>query len=115
VVTKLIHTWLVWGNGPRYAPGDWYLQRDGSMPGTTSVAGSRGNDGFDFCFIFNTRNWPLGSSPSPPDDLANTINSLLDEFDASKQRFTGRRGSQPLPDRGATLVRRRVTPPNSHS
>jgi CubicO group peptidase (beta-lactamase class C family) len=107
VVTKLIHTWLVWGNGPRYAPGDWYLQRDGSMPGTTSVAGSRGNDGFDFCFIFNTRNWPLGSSPSPPDDLANTINSLLDEFDSPDQRFTGQRGPQPLPDRGETLVRRR--------
>ncbi len=107
VMTTLIHTWLVWGNGRRYAPGDWYLQRDGSMPGTTSVAGSRGNDGFDFCFIFNTRNWPPGSSPSPPDDLASTINSLLDEFDASNQRFTGRRGSQPLPDRGDALVRGR--------
>jgi CubicO group peptidase (beta-lactamase class C family) len=109
VVTKLIHTWLVWGNGPRYAPGDWYLQRDGSMPGTTSVAGSRGNDGFDFCFIFNTRNWPPGSSPSPPDDLATTINSLLDDFDAPHQRYTGRRASQPLPDHGEALVRRRRT------
>jgi len=107
IVTKLIHTWLVWGNGPRYAPGDWYLQRDGSMPGTTSVAGSRGNDGFDFCFIFNTRNWPPGSSASPPDDLADTINSLLDDFDAPDRRFTGRRGSQPLPDRGEALLRRR--------
>jgi hypothetical protein len=70
------------------------------------VAGSRGNDGFDFCFIFNTRNWPPGSSPSPPDDLATTINSLLDQFDSGNQRFTGRRGSQPLPERGEALLRR---------
>ncbi len=107
VVTALIHTWLVWGNGKRPAPGTWYLQRDGSMPGTTAVAGSRGNDGVDFCFIFNTRNWPAGSSASPPDDLAAALNTLLDTFDPAAAPYGGVRRAQPLPDLGETLLRRR--------
>jgi CubicO group peptidase (beta-lactamase class C family) len=107
-VTTLIHTWLVWGNGKRPAPGNWYWQRDGSMPGTTSVAGSRGNDGVDFCFIFNTRNWAPGASASPPDDLANTINALLDRLGTADERFAGeRRTQQVLPYRGEALLRRR--------
>ncbi len=104
-VTALIHTWLVWGNGKRPAPGNWYWQRDGSMPGTTSTAGSRGNDGVDFCFIFNTRNW-LSQSASQ-DTLADTINNLLDSFDPAGQPYVGRRGPQPLPDLGAEMLRRR--------
>jgi len=104
-VTALIHTWLVWGNGKRPAPGNWYWQRDGSMPGTTSTAGSRGNDGVDFAFIFNTRNW-LASDASQ-DTLAESINNLLDALDPAAEPFAGRRGAQPLTDRGGALVRRR--------
>jgi hypothetical protein len=104
----LIHTWLVWGNGKRPAPGNWYWQRDGSMPGTTSVAGSRGADGVDFCFIFNTRNWAPGASASPPDDLANEINALLNRLGSADDRPASiQRAQQPLPYRGDALLRRR--------
>jgi CubicO group peptidase (beta-lactamase class C family) len=103
-VTTLIHTWLVWGNGKRPAPGNWTWQRDGSMPGTTSTAFSRGNDGFDFCFIFNTRNW---LSPSASQDtLCNSINTLLDAFDPAVEPAE-RSNGQPLPYRGEELLRRR--------
>jgi CubicO group peptidase (beta-lactamase class C family) len=108
IMTTLIHTWLVYGNGPRPAPGNYYWQRDGSMPGTTCVAGSRGNDGIDFCFVFNTRNWAPNAGSSPPDTLANTINDLLDKFDSASERFQGRRvTAQPLPYRGDALLRAR--------
>jgi hypothetical protein len=78
------------------------------MPGTTCVAGSRGNDGIDFCFVFNTRNWAPNAGSSPPDTLANTINDLLDKFDSASERFQGRRvTAQPLPYRGDALLRAR--------
>lgn len=109
VVTTLIHTWLVWGNGKRPAPGNWYWQRDGSMPGTTAVAGSRGSDGVDFCFVFNTRNWAPGAGASPPDDLATAINTLLNRLGSADERFAAvqQRAAQPLPYLGDTLLRRR--------
>ncbi len=105
-VTKLIHTWLVWGNGKRPAPGNWSWQRDGSMPGTTAVARSEGIDGIDFCFVFNTRNWPAGSSASPPDDLAAKIDAQLLKMYPHAALRDSERG-QPLPSRAEALLRQR--------
>lgn len=55
-VTKLIRTYLAWGVGYRsQTPGNWWLGRSGSMAGASSLAVSRGGDGVDYCYIFNTR------------------------------------------------------------
>ena len=72
-VTRFIRRHAVWGNGGRMAN----AARSGSTPGTSTFAWSRG-DGVDWAFALNTRTWPPGASATLVDDLAASVNSLLD-------------------------------------
>jgi CubicO group peptidase (beta-lactamase class C family) len=72
-MTRFIRRHAVWGNGGRM-PG---AARSGSTPGTSTYACSRA-DGVDWAFALNTRTWPPGASATLVDDLANSINALLD-------------------------------------
>ncbi len=75
-ITRFIHIHRVWGNGPRYAAdGKTYWSRDGSTPGVSTMAASRG-DGVDWTFTLNTRDWPNKVSPAL-DDLGTSIDNLL--------------------------------------
>ncbi|HYZ74950.1 MAG TPA: serine hydrolase [Chthoniobacterales bacterium] len=67
-----IHRHAVWGNGPR-ATG---CSRRGDGPGSSCLASSR-NDGIDWAFTINTRDWPPSTSVTLR-DLENSINELLD-------------------------------------
>ena len=71
-LTKFIYLHAVWGNGPR-SPGN---TRTGSTPGASSLATSR-NDGVDWAYVINTRDFPPSTSPTLT-DLGNTITNLLD-------------------------------------
>ena len=76
-VTQFIHTHRVWGNGPRLpADGTTWAARDGSTPGASTMAKSRG-DGVDWTYTLNTRDWPNNVSPTL-DDLGTAIDALLD-------------------------------------
>jgi hypothetical protein len=76
-MTQFIHLHAVWGNGPRLANGTFgWSGRSGSTPGTSTFAKSR-DDGFDWAYTINTRNWPPATSPTL-DDLGNSIDHLLD-------------------------------------
>ncbi len=71
-LTQFIHLHAVWGNGSRAAG----ATRSGSTPGASSKAVSR-NDGVDWAYVINTRDWPPSTSPTL-DDLGNSITHLLD-------------------------------------
>ncbi len=76
-LTKFIHKHAVWGNGPRLGNGTFgWSARSGSTPGTSTVAGSRG-DGIDFAYTINTRDWPPQTAQTL-DDLWTAIMHLLD-------------------------------------
>jgi CubicO group peptidase (beta-lactamase class C family) len=72
-MTSFISKHAVWGTGGR-APG---FARSGSTPGTSTWAESR-NDGVDFAFALNTRDWPPNASSSPVTDLKNQLGNMLD-------------------------------------
>jgi CubicO group peptidase (beta-lactamase class C family) len=74
-MASFISKHAVWGNGGR-APG---FARSGSTPGTSTWAESR-NDGVDFAFALNTRDWPPNASPSPVTDLKNQLGNMLDSI-----------------------------------
>jgi CubicO group peptidase (beta-lactamase class C family) len=70
-LTRFIHDHAVWGNGGRAADSG----RIGSTPGAYSYAFSR-NDGIDWAFIFNTRDWPPNTHPTI-DELPKLITDQL--------------------------------------
>ena len=72
-VVSFISKHAVWGNGGR-TPG---FARSGSTPGTSTWAESR-NDGVDFVFTLNTRDWPPNASSSPVTDLKTQLDGMLD-------------------------------------
>ncbi len=74
-LTQFIHVNLVWGNGPRPPPGNWWLGRTGSTPGTSTEAASLGS-GIDWAYVINTRDLPP-QTPLPLPSLATTISSLI--------------------------------------
>ena len=74
-LTQFIHTNLVWGNGPRPGPGNWWLGRTGSTPGTSTEAASLGS-GIDWAYVINTRDLPP-QTPLPLASLATTIGNLI--------------------------------------
>lgn len=74
-LTQFIHTNLVWGNGPRPGPGNWWLGRTGSTPGTSTEAASLGS-GIDWAYVINTRDFPP-QTPLPLPSLATTIGNLI--------------------------------------
>jgi CubicO group peptidase (beta-lactamase class C family) len=72
-LTQFIHRHAVWGNGPRTAG----YTRTGSCPGASSLASSR-NDGIDWAYLINTRDWPPATSMTLT-DLGNAIDELLNQ------------------------------------
>ncbi len=68
-VVQLIGRHAVWGLGGRAAN----YARSGSMAGTSSMAVSRG-DGVDYCFIFNTREFPSSAG-----DVIGTLKKSIDK------------------------------------
>jgi CubicO group peptidase (beta-lactamase class C family) len=70
-LTQFIHTHAVWGNGPRAAG----AARSGSTPGASSWAESR-NDGVDWAYVLNTRDWPP-NTPQTLDVLDHAVDNLL--------------------------------------
>jgi CubicO group peptidase (beta-lactamase class C family) len=77
-MVQFIRTHAVWGNGGR-APG---AARAGSTPGTSTMAGSRG-DGVDWAFTIATRNWTPNAPTDIVGNLSNDINKLIDNMGAS--------------------------------
>jgi CubicO group peptidase (beta-lactamase class C family) len=76
-VVGLVHSFLAYGNGSRAALGSGYAERTGGMAGTSSAVASRGYDGVDWAFTFNSRAFPVSASPTLA-GLANDINYQLD-------------------------------------
>jgi CubicO group peptidase (beta-lactamase class C family) len=76
-VALLAHAYLAWGTGSRLSLGTGYAERTGSIAGVSSAVASRGYDGIDWAFTFNSRTFPLGAAPTTA-DLANDINYELD-------------------------------------
>ena len=75
-LTQFIHVNLVWGNGPRpTGPGNWWLGRTGSTPGTSTEAASL-SGGIDWAYVINTRDVPPQTS-LPISSLATTIGNLI--------------------------------------
>lgn len=72
-LTQVARHYLTWGVGLRPGAGNWWLGRTGGMAGTSSLVASRGVDGVDYAFIFNTRH----DAPGVHDDLGATIDQLL--------------------------------------
>ncbi|MBA2678260.1 MAG: serine hydrolase [Ktedonobacteraceae bacterium] len=70
-LTLFIHQHAVWGNGPRTAG-----TRIGSTPGAYSLAHSR-DDGIDWAFVFNTRDWAQNTHPTV-EELTTMIDNQLD-------------------------------------
>jgi CubicO group peptidase (beta-lactamase class C family) len=73
-MTQFIYNYAVWGLGGRNAN----AARAGSMPGTSSLAVSRG-DGADYAFILNTRHWKAGYADPVAalnEDLAEALNGI---------------------------------------
>ena len=73
-LAQFIQRHAVWGNGPRTAG----YTRTGSGPGASALASSR-DDGVDWVYVINTRDWPPGASLTLS-DLGNAINELLDRI-----------------------------------
>ena len=73
-LATFIHRHAVWGNGPR-RPG---YTRTGSSPGASSLASSR-NDGIDWAYVINTRDWPPATSLTLS-DLGNAIDEVLNRI-----------------------------------
>jgi CubicO group peptidase (beta-lactamase class C family) len=73
-MSQFIHHHAVWGNGPRTAG----YTRTGSSPGASSLAASR-NDGIDWVYLINTRDWAPATS-STLTDLRNAIDEFLDRI-----------------------------------
>jgi CubicO group peptidase (beta-lactamase class C family) len=74
-MVQFIRTHAVWGNGGR-APG---AARAGSTPGTSTMAGSRG-DGIDWAFTIATRNWTPNAPTDIVGNLSKDINKLIDSM-----------------------------------
>lgn len=70
-LTQFIHRHAVWGNGGRAAN----FGRSGSTFGSSSLAISR-NNGIDWAYIINTRDWPPATHPNL-DDLGTAIKKVL--------------------------------------
>jgi CubicO group peptidase (beta-lactamase class C family) len=76
-VALLAHSYPAWGSGSRSTLGAAYAERTGSLAGVSSVLASRGYDGVDWAFTFNSRAFPVGAAPTVA-ELANDINYELD-------------------------------------
>jgi CubicO group peptidase (beta-lactamase class C family) len=76
-VALLAHAYLAWGSGSRATLGTGYAERTGSIAGVSSAVASRGYDGIDWAFTFNSSTFPLGAAPTTA-DLANNVNYELD-------------------------------------
>ena len=75
-LTQFIHVNLVWGNGPRpTGPGNWWIGRTGSTPGTSTETASLGG-GIDWAYVINTRDFPP-RTPLPLASLATSIGNLI--------------------------------------
>jgi Bacterial tandem repeat domain 1 len=72
-LTQFIRQHAIWGNGPRRAG----YTRTGSSPGASSLASSR-NDGIDWAYVINTRDWPPATSMTLTDPR-NAIDELLNQ------------------------------------
>jgi hypothetical protein len=85
-LTQFIHQHAVWGNGPRTTG----YTRTGSSPGASSLASSR-DDGIDWAYVINTRDWPPATSMTLT-DLGNAIDELLaQETESSVQAIKKQR------------------------